>query len=202
MRTPEEIAFAETNGLTRMQIQRWWIDRMPPAGYTNRATQTEPRPAYRIFSHESENEIAALLTMRPGETLVGSPSYDRWFVRDFRKALSEPVEAAEDDTPEQAALRREVAAVREELKRRMDAGEDVARIMSETREEFQRLADYRETVWGLVRETRRNPDMTDADLEAFISAANAKLAERGIAPIELGPVTRHMLRLNGRKMEK
>ena len=201
-RTPEEIAFAETNGLTRLQIQRWWIDRMPPAGYTNRATQSETPPAYRIFAHESENEIAALLTMVPGETLVGTPSYDRWFERDFRKALSEPIAVTEEDTPEQAALKREMVEVREELRRRMDAGEDIAQVMSETREEYQRLADYRETIWGLVRETRRNAGMTDADVEDFVSAANEKLAERGIAPIELGPVTRHMLKLNGKERER
>lgn len=193
--TPEERAFAETNGLTKLQVQRWKIDRMPPAGYTNRSSQTETPPEYQIFKHASENEIAALLTLTPGETLVGSPSYERWFARDFQKSLREPIEITEDDTPEQVALKREMIAVKADLQARVAEGEDIAEIMRETRAEYQRLADYKQTIWDALREARRDPELTDEDIELFLEHANRKLEEKGIAPITLGPVTRHMLRL-------
>ena len=193
--TPEERAFAETNGLTKLQVQRWKIDRMPPAGYTNRSSQTETPPEYQIFKHASENEIAALLTLTPGETLVGSPSYERWFPRDFQKSLREPIEITEDDTPEQIALKKEMMAVKADLQARMAEGEDIAEIMRETREEYQKLAAYKQTIWDALREARRDPELTDEDIELFLEHANRKLEEKGIAPITLGPVTRHMLRL-------
>ena len=194
-KTKEERYFAETNGLNKMQIQRWKIDHMPPAGITNNTSQTEERPYYQIFDHSSENDIAGFLTMEPGETLVGTPSYERWFVKDFLKSLETPIIVTKDDTPEQAALKREMIEVKIDLKARHDAGEDIAAIMTATHDEYQRLAEYKDTIWELLREARRNPDATDQDIEDFITAANVQLESKGIAPIELGPVTRHMLRL-------
>lgn len=194
-KTKEERYFAETNGLNKMQIQRWKIDHMPPAGITNNTSQTEERPYYQIFDHSSENDIAGFLTMESGETLVGTPSYERWFVKDFLKSLETPIIVTKDDTPEQAALKREMIEVKIDLKARHDAGEDIAAIMTATHDEYQRLAEYKDTIWELLREARRNPDATDQDIEDFITAANVQLESKGIAPIELGPVTRHMLRL-------
>ncbi len=194
-KTKEEQYFAETNGLNKMQIQRWKIDHMPPAGITNNTSQTEERPYYQIFDHPSENDIAGFLTMEPGETLVGTPSYERWFVKDFLKSLETPIIVTKDDTPEQAALKREMVKVKIDLKARYDAGEDIAAIMQETHEEYQRLAEYKDTIWELLREQRRNPSATERDIEDFITAANVQLEQKGIAPIKLGPVTRHMLRL-------
>ena len=194
-KTKEERYFAETNGLNKMQIQRWKIDHMPPAGITNNTSQTEERPFYQIFDHSSENDIAGFLTMEPGETLVGTPSYERWFVKDFLKSLETPIVVTDDDTPEQAALKREMIKVKIDLKARHDAGEDIAAIMTATHEEYQRLAEYKDTIWDLLREARRDSNSTDQDIEDFISAANVQLEAKGIAPIELGPVTRHMLRL-------
>lgn len=190
----------ETNGLNKMQMQRWKIAHMPPAGITNTTSQTEKRPYYQIFDHASENDIAGLLTMVPGETLVGTPSYERWFVRDFLKSLETPIVITEDDTPEQAALKREVQDVKDFLKVRHDAGEDIAAIMATTHEEYQRLSEYKDMIWELLREAGRNPNATDRDIEDFVSAANAQLEARGIAPIELGPVTRHMLRLGKKRL--
>ena len=194
-KTKEERYFAETNGLNKMQIQRWKIDHMPPAGITNNTSQTEERPYYQIFDHSSENDIAGFLTMEPGETLVGTPSYERWFVKDFLKSLETPIIVTKDDTPEQAALKREMIEVKIDLKARHDAGEDIAAIMTATHEEYQRLAEYKDTIWELLREARREPNATEQDIEDFITAANVQLESKGIAPIELGPVTRHMLRL-------
>ena len=85
--------------------------------------------------------------------------------------------------------------VKIDLKARYDAGEDIAAIMQETHEEYQRLAEYKDTIWELLREQRRNPTATERDIEDFITAANVQLEQKGIAPIKLGPVTRHMLRL-------
>ena len=194
-KTKEERYFAETNGLNKMQIQRWKIAHMPPAGITNNTSQTEEKPYYQIFDHTSENDIAGFLTMEPGETLVGTPSYERWFVKDFLKSLETPIIVTKDDTPEQAALKREMIEVKIDLKARHDAGEDIAAIMTATHEEYQRLAEYKDTIWELLREARREPNATEQDIEDFITAANVQLEAKGIAPIELGPVTRHMLRL-------
>ena len=66
-----------TNGLTEAQQRVWKIKNRPPPGITNNTSLFEAKPKYAIFNHNSENTIAAYLTITPGQTLVGSPTYDK-----------------------------------------------------------------------------------------------------------------------------
>ena len=183
----------DTNGLTRAQLQKWKIFRRPPAKYTNDTSRTEAPPAYAIFSHRSENSLAAIMTLKPGATLVGDPLYERWFTRDFLNSLKEPIIVTKDDTPEQAQLKRDMNAMKIDLKARYDAGEDIAKIVSDTHKELQMLSAYKQELERDMNEMIRKPDITENDINDFLEAANKMLDSKGIAPMKLGPVARRRL---------
>lgn len=181
-----------TNGLTFTQLMKWHIHHRPPAAITNNTSQTEERPAYAIFKHNSENEIAALLTMEPGETLVGEPDYSRWFTHDFLKSIETPIVVKNDDPEDVQALKRDMIQVKIDLKARYDAGEDIAEVMRQTREDYQELARYKDEIRDAFREMSKDA-VTEADVDDFLNAANQMLDKKGIAPMELGPIARRRL---------
>ncbi len=193
---PKELPYWErdtTNGLTHRQLMKWKIHHRPPAAITNRTSQTELPPAYAIFEARSENSIAALLTVPPGSSAVGDPEYERWFTKDFLKSLEAPIIVSEDDTPEQAQLKRDMIATKIELKARYDAGEDIAKIMSDTRKELQQLSVYRSEIETVFREAINKPGITEKEIDDFIESANIMLENKGVAPIKLGPLAKRRL---------
>lgn len=194
-KTQAEKDFAETNGLSRGKLARWWLDRRPPAQYTNDTTRTAPKEKYEIFDHHCDNSLACLLTMTPGDTLVGDVMYERWFVKDFLKSLETPIIVTKDDTPEQAELKRAVIAAKIDLKARHDAGEDIAQVMRETRAELQKMAAYKAQVRDQLYQLKRDGIMSDADMEGYVEAANKMLEQKGIAPLKFGPLVRRNLKL-------
>lgn len=182
-----------TNELNAVELRKWRAMHRPPPGYTNTTSLTEAPPKYAIFKHRSENEIAALLTMTPGETLVGTPVYTKRFTDDFLKSLETPIIATEEDSPEDAELKRAMVETKIELKERMDAGEDLGQILLDTRREYQDLARYKFMLQNEINEIKKNPDATIQDVENFVTAANQLLEQKGIAPIKLSPISKRML---------
>lgn len=192
-RTKEEQYFAETNGLSKMGMMRWRFQHRPPAGWTNDTSITEGKPNYAIFTYEAENDIAALLTHEPGETLIGDGGYGEKFRREFMKSCEEPILIGDDDTPEQAALKKQMIATKIELRNRMAAGEDICEIMRETRKEYQRMNEMQDSVKSLLRDVKHEGGKTMQDMEDALEAANRMLEEKGVAPLKLSPLAKRML---------
>ena len=188
-----EVDAAHTNGFTEMQMRKWRKEHMPPPGYTNNVALTRPKPKYAIFRHSCENLIAAYLTLRPGEGMVGTPVLGERFRRQFLESLKEPIVVSADDPPEDAQLKRDMIATKADLKARMEAGEDICKILGDTHREVQDLARYKAMLQKEVREASRSPDMTMQDVDDLVRAANEMLDARGIAPIALGPISRRLI---------
>ena len=188
-----EFPVSRTNELSDAELRKWKVMHRPPPGYTNDTARTEPPPTYAIFNHHSENEIACLLTLRPGETLVGTPTYGKRFKEDFLKSCEEPIVITEEDTPEQAELKRVMNETKIDLRARMAKGEDLGQILLDTRAEYQRLAAYRQSLESEINELKKNDSLSMEDIDDFISAANKMLEAKGIAPLKLSPITRRML---------
>ena len=182
-----------TNELNAVELRKWRAMHRPPPGYTNTTSLTEAPPKYAIFKHRSENEIAALLTMTPGESLVGTPVYTKRFTEDFLKSLETPIIATDEDSEEDAELKRAMVQTKIELKARIDAGEDLGQILLDTRREYQDLARYKMMLQSEISELKKNPDATIQDVEDFVTAANRLLEQKGIAPIKLSPISKRML---------
>ena len=160
---------------------------------TNSATASI-KGKYEIFDHACENEIAGFLSMEPGQGLVGTPRYNGRFKRDFLESLKHPIIVSKDDSPENAALKRNVIQAKLELKEALDRGEDIEQIMLDTRKEMQDLARYKQELKQQLHEmVKGDSKMTTEEMENLLKAANQMLDAKGIAPMTFGPLTRRKI---------
>ena len=161
-------------------------------GVITNSVASRPKGWYEIFDRNCDNEIACYLTLKPGDTLIGTPRYNGRFVKDFLESIKEPIVISPDDTPEQAQLKKEVIATRLELKDAYDRGEDIEQIMLDTRQQFQDLMHYKMEIRQLFNEERKQC-MTEQEVEDTFDACNKLLESKGIAPIKFGPIIRRRL---------
>jgi predicted component of type VI protein secretion system len=162
---------------------------------TNSATASI-KGKYEIFDHSCENEIAGFMAMEPGQGLVGTPRYNGRFTRDFLESLKHPIIVSQDDTPEDAALKRAVIQAKIDLKDAYDRGEDIEQIMLDTRKEMQDLARYKQELTQQLHEmVKGDSEMTTEEMEDLVEAANQMLDAKGIAPMKFGPLTRRKIML-------
>ena len=161
---------------------------------TNSATASI-KGKYEIFDHACENEIAGFLSMEPGQGLVGTPRYNGRFKRDFLESLKHPIIVSKDDSPEDAALKRNVIQAKIELKEALDRGEDIEQIMLDTRREMQDLARYKQELKQQMHEMVKSSEgeMTTEEMQDLLDAANKMLDAKGIAPMTFGPLTRRKI---------
>ena len=170
-------------------------------GVITNSPAMRPKGKYAIFSRNSDNEIAAYLSMTPGDTLVGTPRYNGRFEREFLKSLEEPILISEDDSPEQAELKKAVVAARIDLKEAYDRGEDIEQIMLDTRSELQAMMRYKNELRQEFNKLRKGEDITDQDVEDLFNACNQMLEEKGISPMKFGPITRRRMRMAAEEAE-
>jgi hypothetical protein len=152
-----------------------------------------PKGKYAIFTRKTDNEIAAYLSMRLGDTLVGTPRYNGRFKKEFLASLKEPIVITQEDTPEQAELKNMVIAARKDLKDAYDRGEDIEQIMLNTRAELQAMMRYKNDLKQQFNKLRRGENITDQDVEDLFDACNQMLEKKGIAPMKFGPITRRRM---------
>ena len=162
-------------------------------GVITNSVASRAKGAYHIFDHASDNEIACYLSMKPGDTLVGTARYTGRFKDRFLESIKTPIVVTEDDTPEQAQLKRDVIAARLQLKDALDRGEDIEQIMLDTRTELQDLARYKNELRKQFNELRRAEGATEEDVDTLIEACNKMLESKGITPMKFGPITRRKL---------
>ena len=163
-------------------------------GVVTNSIASRPKGKYEIFTRDCDNDIAGLLSMRPGDPIMDIPPYNGRFKRDFLESLEEVIIVSEKDTPEQAKLKRDVIAARIELKDALDRGEDIEQIMMNERRELQRLMRMKMEYNSLFRENLAKCE-SDADVEDLFAACNKLLEKNGIAPLKYGPIAkRNILR--------
>ena len=166
---------------------------------TNNLTSVKAK--YAIFANHCENDIACLLTIQPGEGLVGTPRYNGRFTKNFLDSLNSPIIINEDDEPDVAELKQAVIEVKKDMKAAYDRGEDLEQIMLDTRAEYQKLFVFKQGMQRTVSEYVKNNEVSDEDIETYVEAANTMLAEKGIAPLKLGPILIQKIRLMKRNQE-
>lgn len=158
---------------------------------------------YEIFKHRSENHLALLATIPMGATLVGSRRFDERFMRDLDAALSEKVEILPEDSEYDRNLKLSVEDLKDEIRKRKAAGEDIAQVLDETFKEIQKLGIYRQQIESMVRKTmREDKTLSDHDVDDLVGAANLMLEEKGIAPIKVNTTLRAIIRSKARVNEE
>ena len=175
--------------------------RLLPDGTLHRVlgiiTNTPPKMslADKTFTHSADIELGNLLMVEPGDDLLGdTEGMYKGFGKELDEALSEQLYYDADDTELQRELKDGVHELREELRRRRDAGEDIEKIMEETRDQLKELSLYRQELEDQVRELATD-DLTQKDYEDLVNAANQMLEDRGIKPLEMPSTLKHAIRL-------
>ena len=143
--------------------------------------------ASKLFEHSSDLAVASLLTIEPGEGLLGDSSdYYEDFKSEFLESLKTPIIVTKDDSEEVKLLKESVIEARKELKDRLDAGEDLTQFMRESREQMRELGLYRDEIERQVHDIIAQKDeLSDQDIEDLQGAANKMLEDRGVKPIQL-----------------
>ena len=188
-----EVDASHTNGFSEAMIRKWKVMHYPPPCYTNTISLTEEPPEYAIFTHPSENRIAAYLTIEPGQSMVGSPVYGAWIEEDFLKSCEEPIFHNPEDDDRTRELKNAMRQVKIELQERIRNGERLSDILNETHRELQKLSAARQEMQSLIHEGSINAE-TEEELDDLIKAANMMLERKGIAPISANPIVRRNLR--------
>lgn len=147
----------------------------------------------RVFKNGAERAIAGLLLVEPGQDLIGSDEPSAWFLTSFKRSLENPVVIEPDDTDEVRELKQAVLETKAELKARMDKGEDIVKIMTETRRELRELGAYREELEKQVKAYFKKGDITAQDLRDMVDAANTMLENRGAAKIVMPEFYYHQI---------
>ena len=163
-----------------------------PTGVVTNRVADYGKSKYSIFENRSDNEIASILMTNPGNAVVGTKRYDKWFEKQFLKSIETPIEVSPDDEPWQADLKKLVMQARLELKEAHDKGEDIAAIMSESRQQLQDLAKYKQSVKQIYAQNVKEC-ATEQEVADLQKAVNVMLEEKGCAPMNFTPLTKMRL---------
>lgn len=150
---------------------------------------------YAIFKHPSENILAEILTLQPGESMVGTPNYNGRFERNFLKAVNERIVINEEDEPDVKELKRALNEAKEELRQAHERGEDIEEMVMKAREEAQELARYKQELRKEVLKYASREATSVEEAGDYLAAANKMLETRGIAPMDDTPLTRIKLKM-------
>ena len=188
---PENVQ-PDERGVLRYPGGLRWVD-------TNDLHRVQHPRKRKLFTHACDNHIANILTMDPVRMpvfMVGKRiKFGDRFVEDFKASLSNPEIIDKNDTPEEAEVRKAVNETKAELKARMDAGEDIAKIMNDAQAELDRLCLYRNELKKEIDRVNRDETISDADVEDYVRAANMMLEKQGIKTFAMPKLMKRQARL-------
>ena len=151
------------------------------------------------FKYDAEEHIAFFMETEPGSVVFGEIPYGPKFVEDFKASLKEPVATSPDDSEDVLRLKRAVQETKEELKARMEAGEDVAKIMRDARKQLIELGGYKSALEEDLKKIARNGEFNEEEFGKFVNAANKMLEAKGLPPIKPTRMMYKMLELKARR---
>lgn len=186
--TPEE-----TNRLTEAQIAYWKMFHPFPPPDPNQPRP--PKAEYKIFDSKADNDIAAFLSIEPGDVIDGDVTFGPKFEKSFLKSLVKPIIVRETDSENDKLLKRAVVQAKADLKAAYDRGEDICKIMEDSYQELREIGHYKVQLEKTALKSLKNEDAKAADVEDVLNAVNHMLEDRGIAPIEPNSVSRLAMKM-------
>ena len=153
-----------------------WIYR---DGKRRHIMSVKPGTSRQLFFNRAENQLSALLTVKPGETIVGFDIDDRRFVDDFLASLKTPIEMTDDDTPEERAEKELVIEAKKQLQRYYKEGLDIAEIMKQEYREIAKLNAMKTDLNAEIDKMRRE-GASPEDIRLQVEASNKMLEQYGV----------------------
>lgn len=163
-----------------------------------RVPKTKPAPPKR-FKYDAEEDIAFFLETEPGETIFGEIPFDHRFIAQLKESFKEPVEIKPEDSEELKQLKKAIQETKDDLQKRMAAGEDIAQLFTDSRHQLIELGNYRRDIINEMMEMAKSDDTSREDFEVYVKAVNAMLEKKGCKPFTPTPMTYKMLELSAKK---
>jgi hypothetical protein len=151
-----------------------------------------------IFPEPADQLIAGLITIEPGDFLVGDTGtmFENFDVQ-FKTALKHPIQINPEDDEETRELKEAVNETRQELLEHRKNGNDLSQVMADTRHQLQELGLYRNELNEMVKKMLDDGNLNDKDYEDLIAAANQMLDDRGCKPLELPKTFKRYVQMIG-----
>lgn len=163
-----------------------------------RVPKTKPAPPKR-FKYDAEEDIAFFLETEPGETVFGEIPFDHRFIAQLKESFKEPVEIKPDDPDDLKELKKAIQETKDDLQRRMEAGEDIAKLFVDSRHQLIELGNYRRETIEMMMDMAKAEDVTTDEFDKYVKAVNVMLEQKGVKPFTPTPMTYRMLELSARK---
>ena len=147
--------------------------------YLERKKAHDLELANRPFKHTSENIIANVLALRPGDSVLMG-DFHPTLESDFLESLNEPITFSENDDENTRQLKREMIELKPQIKALMDKGYSLAEILDDTRKSIAKIQDLERNLRKELDEIKRTATSV-ADVESFIEAANKMMQDAGVS---------------------
>lgn len=160
------------------------LERFRTADGKTRSRQSAPKP---VFDNASDQLLAAAVGgAASGASMPPMPMMDN-AEEEFEKSLEKEIVINDDDSPDVKALKRSVIALREEMRRLLDAGNSFADVLRDHRDIVNHGVEMRREATRLISEFVDAGDEESA--RASLEKVNATLTQMGIEEVEM-PLTR------------
>jgi len=152
--------------------------------YFARHAEFKKRSAANPWKTTSDSQLSTLLFADPSQPNLSIP-FDRHFVKQFVDSLDKPIVIdPEKDSAELQEQKKTMIAVREALKKEMDAGNDITEILNAERETQLRLRGLRENLMANLREIEKTA-ASEQEMSDYIEAANQMLEKEGLSKVRM-----------------
>ena len=102
---------------------------------------------------------------------------------DFKKSLEAPVEILETDTEEEKAIKMEIEGYKQELAKRVEAGESIVELLDDIRNEANLAAAEHAEARRKLYELIKNGEFDAAEI--YLTAINKRFAEEGVLQLHI-----------------
>lgn len=156
-----------------------------PKIHTNDLTKAYIQKELTYFEPGCDRELAAVISAPFGAMRIGPVApYKDGFKKQFLESLKVPIIVKEDDPEDVKALKRAVIETKIELKARLDAGEDIVKLMNDNAKQMHELALYKNDLEQMASKQAMKAKSKE-ELDDVYTAVNRMLAERGVEPLKI-----------------
>ena len=152
-----------------------WITRN---GRRRKLVSVKTGTSKQLFFNLAENQISALVTVKPGDMIVGF-DVDERFVKNFVESLKNEIEFSDDDTPEERQEKELVKEAKQNLKEYMEQGQDIVEIMKDEYKKIAKLNALKTDLMNDLSKMRREGASAD-DIDIQVRSSNELLKRYGV----------------------
>lgn len=170
-------------------------------GYAERHKRFLEQEEKSVFKTGADRVLSVLLFSEPGQPSLLIP-FDEGFKKQFLDSIKTPIIVSKDDPPEVQEQKRAMIEAKLYLKDRMDAGEDIVKLLNDEMKQRQKVQGLRNTLEEELANVRANATSVD-EIKDYVDAANAMLENEGASKIHFSDkFLKHSVERNKLRLER